>query len=357
MTPLITFHTLHKTQTLRKKKKRQDSLSTDSSYAEKEEETMRFLGVPRLLEKYVVFNRDGYEVKLNTEVDLWLAPMEENLICDNDKEATNNDELEIISSWFSDVYQTDAYTDEIHTLVTVNTDMLEKVTVISISRASEEEIWVDAPDIPHWLDEEEHEELELFNQPSKPLYYYRDRIKGCYRIIGVEDETVILFSGNDDDTIFYPGDISVEQQQRIKSNSRSNIFENERLQIHNRPLKTSRSESDRKNDSGIEDIDDIVAEDIAVASVSLSKEDAKKLGYATEQRIGRNEVKHLGKRLVPFDWLVVALGAFIAMLGLILYKNDGLIYRIKSNVKDICKDVELVIENTLTKQNNFAKNS
>ena len=96
-----------------------------------------------------------------------------------------HEDIEFLSSWFSDVYH-DINTDENRTLIT------DKVTVISVSHCSEEEVWVDAPEIPHWLEGEDEDELELFNQPSRPLYYYRDRIKGCYRIIGVEDEMLSL---------------------------------------------------------------------------------------------------------------------------------------------------------------------
>ena len=295
---IVDFHRFNKNKFKNKNRKRRNSGSTISSFNnDVEDDVIDFLGVPRLLENYVILNREGYPVKLNPETDLWLSPLEEELLLDEQNQNDNFD-LDFYSSWFSDVYQTDINTDEIRTLITMNTDLLEKATIISVD--SEDEVWVDAPDIPHWLDES-YEELELFNQPSRPLYYYRDRIKGCYRIIGVEDETVVLFSGNDDDTIFYPGDSddtdlfttpNVKPRKLSKYQRISNMEINE-LFGEGRP-RTS-SSSDRKNDSGIEDVDDMISEDVAIVSTALSSHQAKALGYNTQQIISKT-VKFLSKR-------------------------------------------------------------
>ena len=295
---IVDFHRFNKNKFKNKNRKRRNSGSTVSSFNnDVEDDVIDFLGVPRLLENYVILNREGYAVKLNPETDLWLSPLEEELLLDEQNQNDNFD-LDFYSSWFSDVYQTDINTDEIRTLITMNTDLLEKATIISVD--SEDEVWVDAPDIPHWLDES-YEELELFNQPSRPLYYYRDRIKGCYRIIGVEDETVVLFSGNDDDTIFYPGDSddtdlfttpNVKPRKLSKYQRISNIEINE-LFGEGRPRISS--SYDRKNDSGIEDVDDMISEDVAIVSTALSSHQAKVLGYNTQQIVSKT-VKFLNKR-------------------------------------------------------------
>ena len=252
--PLITFHEMYQ------KANRKRKMSTSSSvYVEQEEEALAFLGVPRLLENYVILNREGDVVITDHETDLWLSPLKEDVQIDENF-SDEHDEIEFLSSWFSDVCRDEVDTDENRTLIT------DKVTVISVSR-SEEEVWMDAPEIPHWLDDDsEHEELELFNQPSRPLYYYRDRIKGCYRIIGVEDETVVLFSGNDDDNIFYNENESIFSVNGAVSSAPKLV-----------PAYSDRSNRqydvsfvvDKKNDSGIEDIDDLVTEEVAIASLSL----------------------------------------------------------------------------------------
>lgn len=317
LTPIIEFHTLYKNETAhRKRKRRNSSSSSTSSYIEQGEEQIRFLGVPRLLENYVILNREGYVVTNNPDRDIWLEPLNEFEAVD---EPVDEDELDMdfISSWFSDVYQTDLNTDEVRTLVTVNTDILEKVTVISVSNASDEDVWVDAPDIPHWLDED-YEELELFNQPSRPLYYYRDRIKGCYRIVGVEDETVVLFSGNDDDSIFYPGECESWDENQQSEEDRLGRF--------------VRTDSDRKNDSGIED--DIVAEDIAIASLSLSKKQDRKLDHKTALRVNKrvtfskdmteNSMRVNTKSFIEILWLVLGCVFILTAAMLIQYTlNEG----------------------------------
>lgn len=283
LTPLITFHELHKQHLINKsKKKRKDSSSTVSGCVENEEESIAFLGVPRLLENYVILNREGDVVRTDTDTDLWLSPLQEDMVIEDPNKEDNLEEIEFLSDWFSEVYQ-DVNTDENRTFIT------DKVTVISVSR-SDEEIWMDAPEIPHWLDDE-HEELELFNQPARPLYYYRDRIKGCYRIIGVEDETVVLFSGNDDDNIFYNenDDFFVANTFPEPKITRSTFPTNfEHAQNRAEPLSVHYVD-DAKNDSGIEDIDDLIGEEIAVASLSLSSDGIEKPGHRMKRRFDNTD--------------------------------------------------------------------
>lgn len=308
LTPLITFHELHKNYLLSKsRRKMKNSSSTLSGYIENEEESIAFLGVPRLLENYVILNREGDVVKTDIETDLWLSPLQEDLVLEDANKASNQDELDFLSSWFSDVYQ-DVNTDENRTFIT------DKVTVISVSR-SDDEVWMDAPEIPHWLDDDEHEELELFNQPARPLYYYRDRIKGCYRIIGVEDEPVVLFSGNDDDNIFYNenDDFFVANtfpEPKITRTSFPNTAE-QHSQNRSVPLVVRYGDVDLKNDSGIEDIDDLIGEEIAVASLSLTSEEIEKLSYLKRKEFLAKESTLVNRKYV---WGIIVCICFLMVL-------------------------------------------
>ena len=304
LVPIKDFHLFHKLSK-KKKKKHDDSSSSSSSYIEKTEESIDFLGVPRLLENYVVLNREGYVVKVDEQKDIWRSPLEENIVDNKKDDDDENDDIEFLSSWFSDVYQ-DILTDDQRTTFTVNTDIFEKVTVISVSQGSDEEVWEDAPDIPHWLDDED-QDLELFNQPSKPLYYYRDRIKGCYRIIGVEDETVILFSGNDDDTIFYSGEVWCETVNF--SNSAGRLKQEVVLGCNN----TSRL--DTKNDSGIED-DYGATEEVASSLISCKIPEIRDFNLPPKK--DSEEICSQKK----IEWFIVLMAALFALFGLILYKRS-----------------------------------
>jgi len=327
LTPLINFHLLHKergSKLTKNKKRRKNSEDSEKSIVEQGEETLNFLGVPRLLENYVILNREGYSVKPDDETDLWLSPLKEDLIIEDQHE--EEFALDFISSWFSDVFQSDINTDEVRTLVTLNTDIFEKVTVITVG-SDEEDVWVDAPDIPHWLDDEQ-QELELFNQPSRPLYYYRDRIKGCYRIIGVEDETVVLFSGNDDDTIFYPGDnpyieppAQMFQNRKISRPNRKISPTNNNS--NNKTLFRRRTSTDRRNDSGIEDVEDSVPDDITIPPLSLSTEEAKILGYNTQQIITKTVTFFKKPReYLVVEYTIVLLATLLIFIGCLL-KNEN----------------------------------
>lgn len=344
--PLIHFHHLYReANTL--KRKRKDSSSTisvslsssSSCEVEREEESIAFLGVPRLLENYIILNREGGIVKPDNETDLWLQPLKEELSVE-EQPPDSHEEMEFLSSWFSDVYQ-DLNTDENRTLVT------DKVTVISsVTHCTDEEVWVDAPEIPHWLEGENQADLELFNQPSRPLYYYRDRIKGCYRIIGVEDETVVLFSGNDDDTIFYNEDEDDFKITKTFPEPRvtRNIYKEVKRDKQVRPIpyrrNTRRSSNDRKNDSGIEDIEDIVGEEVAVASFSLTDKEAQKLGYKTCQ-VKSNSWK-LGQRLMTanetvLDWILIFILGMAVMVLIVVctVKDTELHFRPNDVVKNL----------------------
>ncbi|XP_065646913.1 uncharacterized protein LOC100200328 [Hydra vulgaris] len=298
LVPIKDFHLFHKLSRKKKKKKHDDDSSSLSSYIEKTEESIDFLGVPRLLENYVVLNREGYAININEQKDIWHFPLDEHIVENkNDDDDDKNFDIEFLSSWFSDVYQ-DILTDDQRTTFTINTDIFEKVTVISVSQASDEEIWEDAPDIPHWLDDE-NQDLELFNQPSKPLYYYRDRIKGCYRIIGVEDETVILFSGNDDDTIFYP---SEEWGTEHLPDNAVVLKQNISLGCNIASL------VDLKNDSGIED-DDVITDESTLSNVS------NKTDFDPSVTIKQNFIKAFFQK--NFKWIIISVVTLIALFGFI----------------------------------------
>lgn len=330
LVPLIHFHHRYIDSKLKRKRNRKNSVSTKSTIStisstweiEREEETVDFLGVPRLLENYIIFNREGRAIVPDNDTNLWLSPLQEDLSSAHSSSQVEHEDIEFLSSWFSDVYH-DINTDENRTLIT------DKVTVISVSHCSEEEVWVDAPEIPHWLEGEDEDELELFNQPSRPLYYYRDRIKGCYRIIGVEDEMVVLFSGNDDDTIFYnenDEDFEITKtfpEPRVTRNifrEHSNV---ERLRHAPRRRRNRSSSVDRKNDSGIEDIDDMIGEEVAVASLSLSNKEAEKLGYKTYQvpstlNSYTKELRMQANETV-LDWILIALLGFIVVIFFLVF--------------------------------------
>ena len=342
LVPLIHFHHRYIDSKMKRRRNRKNSVSTKSTIStisstweiEREEETVDFLGVPRLLTNYVILNREGRAIIPDNETDLWLSPLQEDLSSDHSSSKVEHEEIEFLSSWFSDVYH-DINTDENRTLIT------DKVTVISVSHCSEEEVWVDAPEIPHWLEGEEQDELELFNQPSRPLYYYRDRIKGCYRIIGVEDEMVVLFSGNDDDTIFYnenDGDFEIKKtfpEPRVTRNIFREHNNTERSRHVPRRRRNRSSSVDRKNDSGIEDIDDIIGEEVAVASLSLSDKEAEKLGYKTYQMpcTLNSYTKELRTQASEtfLDWMLIALLGFIVVMFFLVFCVSD----IEKNVKKI----------------------
>jgi len=306
------------------------------------EDLVQFLGVPRILEKYVILNREGCVVNLDSVPDLWLSPFEENLNPKHEQEESNQSELDFLSSWFSDVYQTDrATSDKIRP--TFLTDMLEeKLTVISVCSDDDDEVFVDAPEIPHWLDGET-EELELFNQPSRPLYYYRDRIKGCYRIIGVEDETVVLFSGNDDDTIFYTEDNALDPITELKSECSSgsggetvvessagdgmSLYSQYR-RIYNRLRYGKKQDhydnTDTKNDSGIdEDIDDTAGEDTLVPFSVPSEETNGYECVVTSRRQGGSLLGMDPHKESFVECFFVVMGACMVVLTLVLYENGS----------------------------------
>lgn len=228
------------------------------------------------------------------------------------------------------------------------TDVFEKLTVITVG--SDDEVWQDAPEIPDWLDDG-HEELELFNQPSRPLYYYRDRIKGCYRIIGVEDETVVLFSGNDDDTIFYTEEDSFNPIMNSSDQHESGIADSDEMKLLHSDLNDSsfvgryrrlynrirygkkfvNSEKqivgDAKNDSGIDEDLDENTDDIQPTAISISREHSR---HSISSLTTNSPKKRLSLTIGDYsvdesfiEYLFVALGALVVFISLALYKNGS----------------------------------
>jgi len=346
---------------------RKKKISTCSAALDAEgvEEKILFLGVPRLLENYVILNREGYVVKPDQIPDLWLSPFQEDLPNSSaEPDEANMSELEFLSSWFSDVIRTDDNTMERRQ--TTLTDMLEKLTVITVG--SDDEVWLDAPEIPHWLDEEQ-EELELFNQPSRPLYYYRDRIKGCYRIIGVEDETVVLFSGNDDDTIFYTEEDSfnpIMNSSDERDNDSAEVMMtklmNGGISYDPRPSFVSRYRriynrlrygikvddvNDAKNDSGIdEDIDENACDDLQVSSYSLSNREKEGISALTDSPKRPSFAININPKKESFvECLFVVMGAIIVLITLVLYKNDSPTFQLHRSkiTEEVFDDLGLLI--------------
>ena len=228
-------------------------------------------------------------------------------------------------------------------------------------------MWLDAPEIPHWLDDGEEDssgELELFNQPSRPLYYYRDRIKGCYRIIGVEDETVVLFSGNDDDTIFYQDTGSslntiAEKQSELSSGSgadtvvvetdrdRSSLYSQYR-RIYNRLRygKEATHHYDTKNDSGIdEDIDEATCDETLV-SFSVPSEETN--GFKSLVPSQQPSVFGIDPNKESFvEFFLVAMGACIVVLTLVLYESGSPIFNMYRSAitEEACNDLHRLLLN------------
>lgn len=352
----------------RKKSRKRRVSACGSLDAEGLEENILFLGVPRLLENYVILNREGYKVNLDDIPDLWLSPFEENLNENNGADEDNHSELEFLSSWFSDVYQTDIITTDRRP--TLMTDMFEKLTVITVG-SDDDEVWLDAPEIPHWLDEEP-EELELFNQPSRPLYYYRDRIKGCYRIIGVEDEQVVLFSGNDDDTIFYADENSFNpttgpmntineldtppKDDRMTGHIRPPIphdpgpgIVSKYRRIYNRLRygKVDKDDTnDTKHDSGIdEDIDENACEDMALSPFSLSTSERASFCDVVSS-VKRPSFSINPKKESFVEILFVVMGAVIVLITLVLYDGNSPLFQMyRSRItEEACDDIFMLVK-------------
>ena len=334
LTPLIDFYHLHKesVESKVKKKRKTSSCSTAESYIEDLEEDMAYIGVPTLLENYVILNREGKHIELTDTDHLWLCPLEEELKIE--QKSNKGEILDFVSDWFSGEQFSDLDTNDARTLSLVT----EKITVISSAEscASGEEVWFDAPEIPYWLDEEQ-EELELFNRPSRPLYYYRDRIKGSYRIIGVEDEKVVLFSENDDDNIFYSEDMVDNSGSFAKPGKLSNAFISNFKSIQNCNRRGSPVDGIHKNDSGIEDVDDMTSEDFAIASIALSQTEAQDLGFHTYQLHSIN-LQNSPNFLVRKDQIVQTIGSgmIIASAALVLYcKLNGIdVYTVHNQLWD-----------------------
>ena len=97
----------------------------------------------------------------------------------------------------------------------------------------------------------------------------------------------------------------------------------ERLRHAPRRRRNRSSSVDRKNDSGIEDIDDMIGEEVAVASLSLSNKEAEKLGYKTYQvpstlNSYTKELRMQANETV-LDWILIALLGFIVVIFFLVF--------------------------------------
>ena len=310
-----------------------------------------FLGLTTMLENYLILDREGQEMPPDWNEDFIIQTEEsDELVAAYETMIKSPDvtEMDIVSfSIFGDGGDTNA---DACTTATVPTDVVEIATTVIAENESEDndsdEIWADAKDIPHWLDSE-HEE-HLFNQPHRPFYYYRDRIKGCYRIIGVEDETVVLFSENDDDSIFYGKNMNtdIDANGTSRSNSFSiprvgsfttmpSIAEQKGVNLRNplfpalrnrrrRSFQNGENSSEKKNDSGIEDSEDNTIDENGDVTLSLSASEATALGRVTKMIKGHRSTKSVSfegidsERYIT-EYVFVTLGTFSVSVALAVF--------------------------------------
>ena len=258
------------------------------------EEEQPFLTVETVLEEYACYDHEGGEIIVHDSSrrldDSTSSFDDESSIKDEDEievKDLRSNELDIVSYHCSDVIQQNVNSDDC-TSVTYPTDVFDITTavvadIISESDENESDVWEDAKAIPHWLDFETED--HLFTQPHRPFYYYRDRIKGCYRIIGVEDETVVLFSGNDDDSIFYGCQNEERNVRDISALRRSHSLGLLNSSIHKSEPRPTRQANighiERKNDSGIEDVEDSIADD-GLIETALSAKECHDMGRVTK---------------------------------------------------------------------------
>ena len=300
-----------------------------------------FVAVETILQEYAIYDRESVEIVIDEDYldfdnSAHSSDEEKSIVgdsCMEDKEQRSN-ELEIVSYHCSDVIQRNHNSDDC-TSLTYPTDVFEITTAFvaemnSENDENESDIWEDAKAIPHWLDFENED--HLFNQPHRPFYYYRDRIKGCYRIIGVEDETVVLFSGNDDDSIFYGCENEERNMTDISALRRSHS-----LGLLNPSCNKSResfmsktvtinlnhvTHSEKRNDSGIEDAEDLILDETVVES-TLSAKECNDLGRVTkfirgkEQKTVKFKLENASSSFVDYLFLVLAI--IVLILSIILY--------------------------------------
>ena len=269
----------------------------DTVQVEKEQP---FLTVETVLEDYACYDQEGAEIAMadsSLGIDDAVSSSDEGSSIKEEDDTENKDmrsnELEIVSYHYSDVEPQNLNSDDC-TSVTYPTDAFDISTalvadIISQSDENESDVWEDAKGIPHWLDFETED--HLFTQPHRPFYYYRDRIKGCYRIIGVEDETVVLFSGNDDDSIFYGCDTGDRNVRDISALRRSHSLGLLNSSLHksndaflSKPTAISQgnaARSERRNDSGIEDVEDSIVDETLIET-ALSAKECHEMGRVTK---------------------------------------------------------------------------
>jgi len=299
------------------------------------EEKQRFLTIGTVLEDYACYDQDGIEIDANLRIDDAASCSSEGSSVKDDGDAENREfrsnDLDIVSYHCSEVMQQNITSDDC-TSLTYPTDVIDITSalvpeIISVSDDNESDVWEDARAIPHWLDFETDD--HLFTQPHRPFYYYRDRIKGCYRIIGVEDEPVILFSGNDDDSIFYGCE---NEQRNVRDIRRSHSLGLLNSSIH-KASDTSPPKSfiasqlnivhtERRNDSGIEDVEDSVVDE-TLTETALSAKECHEMGRITRV-IRTKEPKTVtfkleNSRPLFYDYFFVVFAALCVICSVISY--------------------------------------
>ena len=320
--------------------------NNDRAILEKNYDTDRpFVSVSTVLQDYAIIDRDCEEIDVVTSSDSWSTSSNDHAsttyeVADEDIKAPDVTELDIVSLRCSEVSpRNNRHFDEC-TSLTYPTDVFEITTTVirdneSETDENESDVWEDAKAIPHWLDCEAEE--HLFTLPHRPFYYYRDRIKGCYRIIGVEDETVILFSGNDDDSIFYGDETAERNVTDISALRRSHSLgllsssvNKARGTLFSSPTRPSERQNgnpnEKRNDSGIEDGEDSLLCD-NVIETSLSAKECRDLGRITKV-IRSKESKTVKFQLDSsnvslMEYFFVAFAVILFIISLIVYILDN----------------------------------
>lgn len=321
------------------------SVVTDEREAVPLDDKQPFVAVETILHQYAAYDREGSEIFLDdcssddtaSSSDEEISMTVEEKVDDTEK---RSNELDIMSYQCSEVIQPNRIPDD-HTSITFPTDVFEITTAFaadmrSESDENESDVWEDAKSVPHWLDFETED--HLFSQPHRPFYYYRDRIKGCYRIVGVEDETVILFSGNDDDSIFYGCENEERNITDMSALRRSHSLgllgssinrANDSILLKPSPPNVNQMlHSEKKNDSGIEDAEDSVLDETLVET-TLSAKQCHEIGWFTKV-INSKETKtvtfNLGEThttLSEYLFVICAVICFILSLILALQSNSS----------------------------------
>lgn len=308
-----------------------------------------FVAIETVLDEYVMCDREGCEVNLAQQPgfnsnDPESSSDEEMSVVGEEKtdgKGEKSNGLDVVSYNCSDVMQQNQNSDDC-TSVTYPTDVFEITTafvadLISESDENETDVWEDAKAVPHWLDSETED--HLFCQPHRPFYYYRDRIKGCYRIIGVEDETVVLFSGNDDDSIFYgcgneernPTDISALRRSHslgLLNSSTNRPAEN----FLSKPLNENLTmlAGEKRNDSGIEDGEDSLL-DVNLVETALSARECLELGRLTkvirnkEHKTVKFSLEKTNSTIPEYLFVIFAFACLIASI-IIYFISDSSTY-------------------------------